>query len=69
MPPETGRRGAPVPLSAPDLIVVALMLVMLFATLVAAALWPVELLNPLWQLPMAGSCALHWWPPPWPPCN
>lgn len=57
MPPssESSRRGAPVLLSAPELSVVALMLFVLFAALVAGALWPVQLLNPLWQLRMAGS--------------
>ena len=57
MPPssESSRRGAPVLLSAPGLSVVALVLFVLFATLVAGALWPVQLLNPLWQLRLAGS--------------
>lgn len=34
---------------------VALVLFVLFATLVAGALWPLQLLNPLWQLRLAGS--------------
>lgn len=57
MPPssESSRRGAPVLLSAPGLSVVALVLFVLFATLVAGAVWPVQLLNPLWQLRLAGS--------------
>ena len=57
MPPssESSRRGAAVLLSAPGLGVVALVLFVLFATLVAAALWPVQLLNPAWQLRLAGS--------------
>jgi hypothetical protein len=41
--------------SAPGLSVVALVLFVLFATLVAGAVWPVQLLNPLWQLRLAGS--------------
>jgi len=41
--------------SAPGLSVVALVLFVLFATLVAGALWPVQLLNPLWQLRLASS--------------
>lgn len=57
MPPssESSRRGAPVLLSAPGLSVVALVLFVLFATLVAGALWPLQLLNPAWQLRLAGS--------------
>jgi hypothetical protein len=35
--------------------VVALVLFVLFASLVAGALWPVQLLNPAWQLRLAGS--------------
>ncbi|MCX5966422.1 MAG: hypothetical protein NTV57_02020 [Cyanobacteria bacterium] len=42
-------------LSAPGLSVVALVLFVLFASLVAGALWPLQLLNPLWQLRLAGS--------------
>ena len=57
MPPssDSSRAGSPVLLSAPGLSVVALVLFVLFATLVAGALWPVQLLNPLWQLRLAGS--------------
>ena len=57
MPPssDSSRAGSPVLLSAPGLGVVALVLFVLFATLVAGALWPVQLLNPLWQLRLAGS--------------
>ncbi len=57
MPPssEFSRSGTPVLLSAPGLSVVALVLFVLFATLVAGAFWPVQLLNPLWQLRLAGS--------------
>jgi len=40
---------------APGLSVMALVLFVLFATLVAGAVWPVQLLNPLWQLRLAGS--------------
>jgi hypothetical protein len=42
-------------LSAPGLSVVALVLFVLFASLVAAALFPLQLLDPAWQLRMAGS--------------
>ena len=57
MPPssESSGSGTPVLLSAPGLSVVALVLFVLFATIVAGALWPVQLLNPLWQLRLAGS--------------
>ena len=57
MPPssEPSRSGSPVLLSAPGLSVVALVLFVLFASLVAGALWPLQLLNPLWQLRLAGS--------------
>ena len=57
MPPssDSSRSGSPVLLSAPGLSVVALVLFVLFATLVAGALWPLQLLNPLWQLRLAGS--------------
>lgn len=48
--------GSPLQLlSAPGLSVVALVLFVLFATPVAGAIWPVQLLNPLWQLRLAGS--------------
>ena len=57
MPPssDSSRSGSPMLLSAPGLSVVALVLFVLFASLVAGALWPVQLLNPLWQLRLAGS--------------
>ena len=57
MPPssEPSRSGTPVLVSAPGLSVVALVLFVLFASLVAGALWPLQLLNPLWQLRLAGS--------------
>ena len=57
MPPssESSRSGTPVLLSAPGLSVVALVLFVLFASLMAGALWPVQLLNPAWQLRLAGS--------------
>jgi len=57
MPPssDSSRSGSPVLFSAPGLSVVALVLFVLFATLVAGAVWPVQLLNPLWQLRLAGS--------------
>ncbi|MCX5946801.1 MAG: hypothetical protein NTY67_00940 [Cyanobacteria bacterium] len=42
-------------LSAPGLSVVALVLFVLFATPVTGAIWPVQLLNPLWQLRLAAS--------------
>ena len=54
MPPSSERSsGSPLQLlSAPGLSVVALVL---FASLVAGALCPLQLLNPLWQLRLAGS--------------
>ena len=57
MPPSSERSsGSPLQLlSAPRLSVVALVLFVLFTTFVAGALWPVQLLNPLWQLRLAGS--------------
>jgi len=57
MPPssEPSRSGAPVLLSAPGLSVVALVLFVLFASLVAAVLFPLQLLDPAWQLRMAVS--------------
>ena len=57
MPPssDSSRSGSLVLFSAPGLSVVALVLFVLFATLVAGAVWPVQLLNPLWQLRLAGS--------------
>jgi hypothetical protein len=42
-------------LSAPGLGVVALVLFVLFASLVAAALFPLQLLDPAWQLRLAGT--------------
>ena len=57
MPPssESSRRGAPVLLSAPGLGVVALVLFVLFASLVAPALFPLQVLDPGWQLRLAGT--------------
>ena len=57
MPPssEPSRSGAPVLLSAPGLSVVALVLFVLFVSLVAAVLFPVQLLDPAWQLRLAGT--------------
>ena len=57
MPPSTdsSRSGSPVLLSAPGLGVVALVLFVLFASLVAAALFPLQLLDPAWQLRLAGT--------------
>ena len=57
MPPSSERSsGSPYQLlSAPGLRVGALVLFVLFAPLVAGALWKVQLLNPLWQLRLAGS--------------
>lgn len=52
---EPSRSGAPVLFSAPGLSVVALVLFVLFVSLVAAALFPLQLLDPAWQLRMAGS--------------
>ena len=51
----SSRSGTPVLLSAPGLGVVALVLFVLFASLVAAALFPLQLLDPAWQLQMAGA--------------
>jgi hypothetical protein len=48
--PEPSRSSTPVLLSAPGLGVVALVLLLLFASLVAAALFPLQLLDPYWQL-------------------
>ena len=53
--PDPSRSGSPVLLSAPGLSVVALVLFVLFASLVAAALFPLQLLDPAWQLRMAGT--------------
>ena len=57
MPPssEPSRDGSPLLLSAPGLGVVALVLFVLFASLVAAALFPLQLLDPAWQLRLAGT--------------
>ena len=57
MPPssESSRSGTPVLLSAPGLSVVALVLFVLFASLVAPVLFPLQLLDPAWQLRMAGT--------------
>ena len=57
MPPssEPSRSGAPVLFSAPGLSVVALVLFVLFASLVAPALFPLQLLDPAWQLRLAGT--------------
>ena len=57
MPPssEPSRSGIPVLFSAPGLSVVALVLFVLFASLVAAALFPLQLLDPAWQLRLAGT--------------
>ena len=51
----SSRSGTPVLLSAPGLGVVALVLFVLFASLVAAALMPLQLLDPAWQLRLAGT--------------
>ena len=53
--PEPARSDSPVLLSASGLSVVALALFLFFASLVAAALFPLQLLDPGWQLRMAGS--------------
>ena len=57
MPPssEPSRSGSPVLVSAPGLSVVALVLFVLFGSLVAAALFPLQLLDPAWQLRLAGT--------------
>lgn len=57
MPPSSdpSRSGTAVLLSAPGLSVVALVLFVLFATLVAAALFPLQLLDPAWQVRLAGT--------------
>jgi len=48
------RSGTPL-LSAPGLSVVALVLFVLFGSLVAPALFPLRLLDPAWQLRLAGT--------------
>ena len=57
MPPssEPSRSGAPVLFSAPGLGVVALVLFVLFASLVAPALFPLQLLDSAWQVRLAGT--------------
>jgi len=57
MPPsaDSSRSGAPVLLSAPGLSLMALVLFLLFSSLVAAALFPLQLLDPAWQLRLAGT--------------
>ena len=57
MPPssEPSRSSSPVLVSAPGLSVVALVLFVLFGSLVAAALFPLQLLDPAWQLRLAGT--------------
>jgi hypothetical protein len=61
MPPsaEPSRSSSPVLFSAPGLSVVALLLFVLFASLVAAALFPLQLLDPAWQLRLAGTLINH----------
>jgi len=56
MPPNSApsRSGTPVLLSAPGLGVVALVMFVLFGSLVAPALFPLQLLDPAWQLRLAG---------------
>jgi hypothetical protein len=53
--PDSSRSSTPVLFSAPGLSVVALVLFVLFASLVAAALFPLQLLDPAWQLRLAGT--------------
>ena len=57
MPPssDSSRSGTPLLLSAPGLSVVALVLFVLFGSLVAPALFPLQLLDPAWQLRLAGA--------------
>ena len=57
MPPSSdpSRSSTHVLLSAPGLGVVALVLFVLFAFLVVAALVPLQLLDPAWQLRLAGT--------------
>ena len=56
MPPNSApaRSGTPVLLCAPGLGVVALVMFVLFGSLVAPALFPLRLLDPAWQLRLAG---------------
>jgi hypothetical protein len=53
--PDSSRSSTPVLFSAPGLSVVALVLFVLFVSLVAAALFPLQLLDPAWQLRLAGT--------------
>jgi len=57
MPPssESSRHSTPALLSAPGLSVVALVLFVLFGSLVAPALFPLQLLDPAWQLRLAST--------------
>jgi hypothetical protein len=57
MPPssESSRSGTAVLFSAPGLSVVALVLFGLFASQVAAVLFPLQLFDPAWQLRLAGT--------------
>ena len=52
---DSSHSGTPVLLSAPGLGVVALVLFVLFASLVVPALFPMQLLDPAWQLRLAGA--------------
>jgi hypothetical protein len=52
---EPSRSGAPVLLSAPGLGVVALVLFVLFASLLVPALFPLQLLDPAWQVRLAAA--------------
>jgi len=51
----SSRSGTPVLLSAPGLSVVALVLFVLFASSLTPALFPLQLLDPAWQLRMAST--------------
>jgi len=57
MPPssEPSRSGTPMLVSAPGLSVVALVLFVLFGSQVAPALFLLQLLDPAWQLRLAGT--------------
>jgi hypothetical protein len=57
MPPssDSSRSGTSVLLSAPGLSVVALVLFVLFGSLVAPALFPLQLLDPAWQFRLTGA--------------
>ena len=52
---EPSRSGNTLLICAPGLSVVALVLFVLFASLVVPALFPLQLLDPAWQLRMAGA--------------